>query len=126
MHCITDTRVLWDSVMISPPFLTEMRHDVSTSPLSHFWIFANYLSTALQSTIMSAWATGDMAAALPDATVEQPAVEQGPEAPAAEKKDPQAYGWVAPVKYDYDTFNKSNKELEEARASAESSENQAE
>jgi ATP-dependent RNA helicase DDX3X len=74
---------------------------------------------------MTAWGTGDMVAALPDATVEQPAVEQA-DAPAAEKKDPQAYGWVAPTKYDYETFNKTNKELEESReaqASAESAEN---
>lgn len=76
---------------------------------------------------MSAWGTGDMAAALPDATNEQPAIEQGSEAPAVEKKaDPQAYGWVAPTKYDYETFNKTNKELEEAQASAQSTENQAE
>jgi ATP-dependent RNA helicase DDX3X len=74
---------------------------------------------------MSAWGTGDMAAALPDAAVEQPAVEQASDAPATEKKDPQAYGWVAPTKYDYETFNKTNKELEESRESqaAESAEN---
>ncbi|KAH8776950.1 P-loop containing nucleoside triphosphate hydrolase protein [Hyaloscypha finlandica] len=76
---------------------------------------------------MSAWGTGDMAAALPDATTEQPAIEQGSEAPAAEKKaDPQAYGWAAPTKYDYETFNKTNKELEEAQASVQPTENQAE
>jgi ATP-dependent RNA helicase DDX3X len=77
---------------------------------------------------MSAWGTGDMAAALSNVTVEQPAIEQSPEAPAAGKVDPQAYGWVAPTKYDYETFNKTNKELEEAqaKASAESAENQAE
>jgi ATP-dependent RNA helicase DDX3X len=64
-----------------------------------------------------------MAAALPDATVEQPAVEQASEAPAAEKQDPQA--WVEPMKYDYATFNKTNKELEESREAqpAESAEN---
>jgi ATP-dependent RNA helicase DDX3X len=73
---------------------------------------------------MSAWGTGDMAAALPDAAVEQPA-EQVTDAPAAETKDPQAYGWVAPTKYDYETFNKTNKELEETRE-VESGENQAE
>ncbi|KAE9370611.1 DEAD-domain-containing protein [Stipitochalara longipes BDJ] len=72
---------------------------------------------------MSAWGIGDMAAALPD---NQPAVEQGSEAPATEKKDPQAYGWVAPTKYDYETFNKTTKELEEAQASAEVPENPAE
>jgi hypothetical protein len=97
----------------------------SYSPLSYFNFFANHLSRALQSIIMSAWGTGDMAAALPDANVEQPAGEQGSEAPAT-KMDPQAYGWVAPTKYDYETFNKTNKELEEAQASAEAAENQAE
>lgn len=72
---------------------------------------------------MSAWDTGDMAAALPDAA---PPVEQGSEAPATEKKDPQAYGWVAPTKYDYETFNKTNKELEEAQAAAAPEEHEAE
>ncbi|KAN0106257.1 DEAD domain containing protein [Hyaloscypha variabilis] len=72
---------------------------------------------------MSAWGTGDMAAALPDGA---PPAEHGSEAPATEKKDPQAYGWVAPTKYDYETFNKTTKELEEAQASAEVPENPAE
>jgi len=72
---------------------------------------------------MSAWGTGDMAAALPDGPAP---LEQGSEAPAIEKKDPQAYGWVPPTKYDYETFNKTNKELEEAQASAEVPEDQAE
>lgn len=74
---------------------------------------------------MAAWGTGDMAAALPDATVEQPAVKQASYAPAAEKQDPQAHGWVEPMKYDYERFNKTNKQLEESREAqlAESAEN---
>jgi ATP-dependent RNA helicase DDX3X len=74
---------------------------------------------------MAAWGTSDIAAALPDTTVEQTAVEQASEAPAAEKQDPQAHGWVEPMKYDYETFNKTNKELEESREAqpAESAEN---
>lgn len=74
---------------------------------------------------MAAWGTGDMAAALPDPAIEQPTVE-GPEAPATEKMDPQAYGWVAPTKYDYETFNKTAKELAEAQPLGEAGENQAE
>jgi ATP-dependent RNA helicase DDX3X len=73
---------------------------------------------------MSAWGTGEMAAALPDATAEQAAVEQTPDAPAAEKKNPQEYGWVATTKYDYATYNKSTKELAEAQASTEGVEGQ--
>ncbi len=74
---------------------------------------------------MAAWGTGDMTAALPDATVEKPAIEQASEAPTAEKQDPQAHGWVEPMKYDYVTFNKTNRELEESREAqpAESTEN---
>lgn len=66
-----------------------------------------------------------MAAALPGPANEQPAVE-GSEAPAGEKKDPQAYGWVAPTKYDYETFNKTNKELAEGPPAGEFGEAQAE
>jgi hypothetical protein len=119
----------WSSHWFHCPFLDDTLRVESSSPStsSHFQIFANQLPTALQSIIMSAWGTGDMAAALPDATTEQPAIEQSSEAPAAEKKaDPQAYGWAAPTKYDYETFNKTNKELEEAQASAQPTENQAE
>jgi ATP-dependent RNA helicase DDX3X len=73
---------------------------------------------------MSTWGTGDMAAALSDATAEQPAVEQTPDTPAAEKKNPQEYGWVATTKYDYATYNKTTKELAEAQASTEDLEGQ--
>ncbi len=65
-----------------------------------------------------------MAEALPDTTAEQTAVEQTPDAPAAEKKNPQEYGWVATTKYDYETYNKSTKELAEAQASTENVEGQ--
>lgn len=55
-----------------------------------------------------------MSAALPDST---PAVAEAP--PADAPKNPQAYGWVAKTSYDYDTYNKSSKELAEAQTSAE-------
>ncbi|KAL2065460.1 hypothetical protein VTL71DRAFT_3130 [Oculimacula yallundae] len=61
---------------------------------------------------MSAWETNNMSAALPD---------QAPEAAApaaATHKNPQEYGWVEPTKYDYETYNKSTKEMADAQASS--------
>lgn len=58
---------------------------------------------------MSAFETGDMAAALP-VTAETPDIV------AVERKKPQEAGWVAAKKYDYETYNKSTKEQAEARA----------
>lgn len=58
---------------------------------------------------MSAWETGDMAAALPDTT-------ETPDVVAVERKNPQEAGWVVAKKYDYETYNKSTKEQAEARA----------
>ncbi|KAM0173584.1 hypothetical protein ACHAPF_006639 [Botrytis cinerea] len=58
---------------------------------------------------MSAWETGDMAAALPDTT-------ETPDVVTLERKNPQEAGWVVAKKYDYETYNKSTKEQAEARA----------
>lgn len=60
---------------------------------------------------MSAWGTGDMAAALPGAT-------ETPDAAVVERKNPQEAGWVVAKKYDYETYNKSTKEQAEARVTA--------
>lgn len=73
---------------------------------------------------MTAWETGDVAAALPDATetLDVAAVERkNPQEAglvAVERKNPQEAGWVAAKKYDYDTYNKSTKEQAEAREAA--------
>jgi ATP-dependent RNA helicase DDX3X len=50
------------------------------------------------------WNMPEVAAALP--TADQPAAEE-----AAEKKNPQEAGWVPKQSYDYDTYNKSGKEM---------------
>jgi ATP-dependent RNA helicase DDX3X len=62
------------------------------------------------------WEVGDMAEALP--AIEDPVTEDAPEGPTyryiaanTEKKNPQELGWVAKQEYDYDTYNKSSKEL---------------
>ncbi|KAJ8070368.1 hypothetical protein OCU04_000746 [Sclerotinia nivalis] len=60
---------------------------------------------------MSAWDTGDVAAALPDAT-------ETPDVAVVERKNPQEAGWVVAKKYDYETYNKSTKEQAEAREAA--------
>lgn len=63
---------------------------------------------------MAAWGTEDMAAALPA----QPATDVNVAAPTSDFKNPQEHGWVPKANYDYDTYNKSSKELAEAQASA--------
>ncbi|KAH7317202.1 P-loop containing nucleoside triphosphate hydrolase protein [Rhexocercosporidium sp. MPI-PUGE-AT-0058] len=63
---------------------------------------------------MADWNTAEMSAALPDQTSEGVDVAAPAAAPM---KNPQEYGWVAPVKYDYETYNKTTKELAEAQAS---------
>ena len=63
---------------------------------------------------MSAWGTGDVAAALPDANTDL--APAAPAAPAATTKNPQDHGWVPKVNYAYDIYNKSGKEAAEALA----------
>lgn len=60
---------------------------------------------------MSAWNTADVAAALP-------VTDEATPAPATERKNPQEHGWVQKTGYDYETYNKSTKELSQARAAA--------
>lgn len=62
------------------------------------------------------WNIGDMAEALP--TTEDVVAEDAPQGPTyryvaanTEKKNPQEIGWVPKQGYDYDTYNKSSKEL---------------
>ncbi|QSZ30836.1 hypothetical protein DSL72_000394 [Monilinia vaccinii-corymbosi] len=59
---------------------------------------------------MDTWETSDMAAALPEKT---PVITV-----TAEPMNPQEAGWVPATKYDYDTYNKSSKELADARQAA--------
>ncbi|TAQ86167.1 hypothetical protein B7494_g5508 [Chlorociboria aeruginascens] len=60
---------------------------------------------------MSAWETTEMAAALPEANA---GVGTSTE-PVAEQKNPQEHGWAAKSGYDYATYNKTSRELAEAR-----------
>lgn len=66
---------------------------------------------------MAAWGTDDMAAALPDPStqVNPASQEPAPNEPAADgpKINPQDVGWVPKQAYDYATYSKSNKELQE-------------
>lgn len=55
------------------------------------------------------WDTKDMAEALPTAEPSSE-VPVGVDTPAP-KKNPQEAGWVAKQAYDYETYNKSSKEL---------------
>ena len=50
-----------------------------------------------------------MSSALPQAT------NDGTVAVTEESKNPQEHGWVAKTSYDYETYNKSTKELAEAK-----------
>lgn len=68
---------------------------------------------------MSAFGTGDMATALPDAVPNTvPDATAGDGGDGGEKKDPQAHGWVPALNYDYATYNKSTKELADAQLPA--------
>jgi ATP-dependent RNA helicase DDX3X len=59
---------------------------------------------------MSGWGTQDLAAALPK-------VQEETQVEAA--KNPREHGWVEKTSYDYETYNKTGKELkDEAAASA--------
>jgi len=62
---------------------------------------------------MSTWDTADMASALPPANA-----DAAPAVPGADFKNPQEHGWVAKTNYDYETYNKSTKELAEVQTSA--------
>lgn len=68
---------------------------------------------------MAAWETEDMSAALPDPSTPVQSVSGAPQqapagAPAdAPKVNPQDAGWGQKQNYDYETYNKSNKELQE-------------
>ena len=66
---------------------------------------------------MATWDTGEMSAALPDPTQVNPAQESAPQEPAtdAPKINPQSNGWVQKQAYDYATYTKSNKELQESQ-----------
>lgn len=61
-----------------------------------------------------------MAAALPGATAdsnaEAPATSGGLKAVTSDGRNPQEFGWAPPTKYDYTSYNMSNKELRQARA----------
>ncbi len=59
---------------------------------------------------MSAWVTQDMAEALP-AQPTTHSVATGEIGASPVKKNPQEAGWVPKQGYDYETYNKSSKEL---------------
>ncbi|KAF4626771.1 hypothetical protein G7Y89_g11387 [Cudoniella acicularis] len=93
---------------------------------------------SLSVNMAAAWETNTMASALPTdtnaslgwgaSTNVAPAADAGgwdtgadttaPAAPAAPTKTPQEHGWVAKHNYDYESYNKSNKEIAEAHAVA--------
>lgn len=73
---------------------------------------------------MSNWETKDLAEALPATEKSQngegsAAVPDASSAPE-KKMNPQAAGWVPKTEYDYDTYNKSTKELFESQAESDS------
>jgi len=71
---------------------------------------------ARQAPPSNSWGTSDMAAALPD--VSAPA-NPTPTAETTEGvKNPQDHGWTTKQPYDYNSYNKSNKEYDEERAAA--------
>jgi len=53
---------------------------------------------------MSGWGTQEMAAALPEITDAAPGEGEV-------SKNPREHGWVEKSSYDYETYNKSNKEI---------------
>lgn len=67
---------------------------------------------------MAAWSTDGMAAALPptDAAAPEVSAPDASAAPAGLK--PQDAGWVQKTNYDYNTYNKSSKELADAAQGA--------
>ena len=70
---------------------------------------------------MAGWGMDDMAAALPSTQEAAAIAKSTPEV----RKNPQEAGWVAKQSYDYDTYNKSSKELLEAGATGSGSESRA-
>lgn len=68
---------------------------------------------------MADWGTKDMATALPEvATNPNPNPTRDASTQNTEKVNPQEYGWVKKVSYDYETYNKTNKEIHEANEAA--------
>jgi ATP-dependent RNA helicase DDX3X len=70
---------------------------------------------------MAGWGTDAMAAALPTTEEAAATFESAPEV----RKNPQEAGWVAKQSYDYDTYNKSSKELMDAGATGSGLESRA-
>ncbi|EKD21527.1 DEAD/DEAH box helicase [Drepanopeziza brunnea f. sp. 'multigermtubi' MB_m1] len=83
---------------------TPSQHDASGLPVR------SEVSPRVKLVRMSNFNTEDMAAALPTADGPPDGAHHGPpEAPPG--LTPQQYGWVRKTEYDYDTYNKSTKEL---------------
>jgi hypothetical protein len=89
---------------------------------SHIDLFSSFTDRSI---IMSGWGMPEVAAALPEvAAAAESSVLQSSE-PAETAKNPQEHGWVQKTGYDYNTYNKSTKELADAAAAVagESAEN---
>jgi ATP-dependent RNA helicase DDX3X len=71
-----------------------------------------------QSVIMSGWGMPEVAAALPEVAPAAESTDIQSSELAETAKNPQEHGWVQKTGYDYNTYNKSTKELAEAAATA--------
>lgn len=67
-----------------------------------------------------------MAAALPEPAPQNIAPQEAAAAPEAPKVNPQGAGWVPKVAYDYATYTKTNKELQQQHEAQAAQEGQSE